>query len=329
MHSARRSLALVAATIAIAALPVRAATDKEFRAVRGTSGYRVAVNGPFKRVFGRLLLADDAFAVTQAAANALVVLPDSSEVALGPNTTVQIGAFNDAALPTPTTITLESGALRFDVRHPAGGRANYRFATTTSQIAVRGTIGLYASGPNGDVVSCLECANGDVVVTVGTQTFALTSGESLFISLTGVVTAAGGAAAATQAFTGTGLTTQASAATPFTASVGSSAAAAPAAIPASIIAPAAAAAGIGAAAIAGGNHGTPVVPTPLVTPAPPVTPAPIVTPAATPTPQPVATPTPQPVVTPAPTPRPTPVTTPTPSSGAGSATLTGLRRGHP
>jgi hypothetical protein len=309
MLGGRRSLALVAATIAIAALPVRAATDKELRAVRGTSGYRVAVGGPFQRVFGRMLLADDAFAVTQAAANALVVLPDSSEVALGPNTAVQVGAFNDATLPTPTTITLENGALRFDVRHPAGGRANYRFVTVTSQIAVRGTIGLYATGPNGDVVSCLECASGDVVVTVGAQTFALTSGETLFITLAGVVTATGGAAAATQAFTGTGLTTQANAATPFTASVGSSAAAATAAIPATIVVPAAAAAGIGAAAIASGNHNTNTSPvsTPLVTPAPIVTPA----------------------ATPAPTPRPTPVATPTPSSGTGNATLTGLRRAHP
>ncbi len=320
MLGGRRSLALIAATIAIAALPVRAATDKELRAVRGTSGYRVTVDAPFQRVFGRMPLADDAFAVTQAAANALVVLPDSSEVALGPNTSVKVGAFTDAAQTTPTTITLQNGALRFDVRHPAGARANYRFVTVTSQIAVRGTIGLYATGPNGDVVSCLECANGDVVVTVGTQTFALTSGESLFISLTGVVTAAGGAAAASQAFAGTGLTTQATAATPFSASLGSSAAAATAAIPASIIAPAAgaaAAAGIGAA-ITSGNHGTSPA-------APPVTPTP--QPVVTPTPQPVVTPTPQPVVTPTPAPRPT--ATPTPSSGAGSATLTGLPRRRP
>jgi hypothetical protein len=313
MLGGRRSLALIAATIAIAALPVGAATDKELRAVRGPSGYRVTLDAPFQRVFGRMPLADDAFAVTQAAANALVILPDSSEVALGPNTNVRVGAFNDATLPTPTTITLENGTLRFDVRHPAGGRANYRFTTTTSQIAVRGTIGLYATGPNGDVVSCLECANGDVVVTVGTQTFALTTGETLFISLAGAVTAAGGTAAVSQAFAGTGLTTQASAATPFTASIGSSAAASSAAIPASIIAPAAGAAaiGIGASAIANGNHGTGAVPAPLVTP----------------TPQPAVTPTPQPIVTP--TPHPAPVATPTPSSGTGNATLTGLPRRHP
>jgi len=311
MFGGRRSLALIAATIMIAALPVRAATDKELRAVRGPSGYRLTADGPFQRVVGRMVLADEAFAVTQSAANALVVLPDSSEVALGPNTNVKIGAFNDATLPTPTTITLENGTLHFDVRHPAGARANYRFATTTSQLAVRGTIGLYATGPNGDVISCLECAPGDAVVTVGTQTFALTSGESLFISLAGVVTAAGGAAAASQAFAGTGLTTQASAATPFTASVGSSAAAT-AAIPASIVAPAAGAAaavGIGAAAIASGSHSTSAVAAPT----------------APPTPQPTAAPTAQP--TPTPTARPT--ATPTPSSGAGSATLTGLSRRHP
>jgi len=299
MPRGRRSLAFIVATIVVASLPVRAATENELRAVRGTSGYRVAVDAPFHRVFGRISLADDTFAVTEDAANALVVLPDSSEIALGPNTDVRIGAFNDAAAPTPTTITLANGALRFDVRHPAGGRSNYRFVTTTSQIAVRGTIGLYATGPNGDVVSCLECANGDVVVTVGTQTFALTSGESLFISLSGVVTASGGAA--TQAFAGSGLTTQASAASPFTASVGSSAAAAGGAIPASVIGPAAGAAaiGIGAAAITSGNHGTPATPAPLLTP--------------------------QPVMTPIPT----PIVTPTPSSGTGSATLTGLPHRRP
>jgi len=308
MPSGRRSLALIAATIVIAALPVRAATDNELRAVRGTSGYRIAVDAPFHRVFGRMPLAGDALAITQAAANALVTLPDSSEVALGPNTTVRIGAFSDAAVSTPTTITLQNGALRFDVHHPAGARANYRFATPTSQIAVRGTIGLYATGPQGDVVSCLECANGDVVVTVGTQTFALTSGETLFISLTGVVTAAGGAAAATQAFAGTGLTTQATAATPFTASIGSSAVAGTAAIPASVLAPAAAgaaAAGIGAAAITSASHSTSPAAAPIVTP----------------TPSSNAAPTPQPVIT--------PVVTPTPSSGTGNATLTGLPRRRP
>jgi hypothetical protein len=297
MPRGRRSLALIAAAIVVATVPVRAADEKELRAVRGTSGYRATADTPFKRVFGRILLADDAFAVTQAAANALVVLPDSSEVALGPNTNVRIGAFNDAALPTPTTITLDSGTLRFDIRHPAGGRANYRFVTVTSQIAVRGTIGLYATGPNGDVISCLDCANGDVVVTVGTQTFALTTGESLFVSLAGVVTAAGGASAVTQAFAGTGLTTEASAATPFTASVGPGAAAASAPISSSIIVPAAGAAavgiGIGAAAISSGNHGSPSVPAPLVTPIP------------------------------------TPVVTPTPASGTGNATLTGLPRRRP
>jgi hypothetical protein len=305
MLGGRRSFALITTTLAIiiAALPVHAATDKELRAVRGTSGYRVADAAPFTRVFGHILLADEAIAETQAAANALVVLPDSSEVALAPSTSVRVGAFNDAASPTPTTITLENGALRFDVRHPAGGRANYRFATATSQIAVRGTIGLYASGPNGDVVSCLACANGDVVVTVGTHTFALTSGESLFISLSGVVTAAGGAAAVSQAFAGTGLTTEATAATPFTASIGTSAAASSAAIPSSVIAPAAGAAAIGiGAAIASGSHSAESTPAPIIMPTMP----PIVIPTATPMPMPTAT--------------------PTPSSGAGSATLTSVSR---
>ena len=271
MNNGLRLIALVAAATIVSATPAGADATKDLRAVRGTSGYRTSSTAPFTRVVGRIALNDDAFAVTQVASNALVVLPDSSEVALGQNTNVQIGAFNDATAATPTTVTLQNGALRFAVRHPAGAPSNYRFQTVTSQIAVRGTIGLYATGPNGDVVSCLQCDPGDVVVTVGTQTYTLVTGQTLTISLAGLVSTVAGQATVAQTFAGTGLTTDAAAATAFTPTIG---AAATAAVPASVypIAAGVVGAGAAAAAISNSTHSTSPVntigPIPMVTPTP-------------------------------------------------------------
>jgi len=294
----KRILALAAAAVVVAVLPARAAGESELRAVRGTTGYEMNADAPFTRVFGHIVLSDDAIAITRPASNALLVLPDSSEVALGANADVRVGAFRDATADTPTTLTLRSGALRFDVRHPAGGRSNYRFETTTSQIAVRGTIGLYATGPNGDVVSCLACTPGDVVVTVGAQTYTLVTGQTLTISLAGLVTMAATTAAA-QTFAGTGLATEANAATPFTGSIGVASAGA-AAVPAAVypVAGAAFAAGAAAAVTSANSSHAPAIATPQTAP----------------TTAPVTKPTP------------TPTQAPTPSVGNGNATLTGVAR---
>jgi hypothetical protein len=205
----RRPVSVAVAAALLVAAPAAAASDKQLVAVRGTSGYQPAVDAPFRRVVSRQLLADNNIAVTQAASNALVVLPDSSEVALGAATSVQVGAFNDPQSTTPTTVTLRGGALRFNVRHPDGARTNYVFTTATSQIAVRGTIALYKTSPDGDVISCLECAPGDAVVTVSGQAFPLVSGQTLFVSPTHAVTQSSDPSAPGQAFAGTGLATNA------------------------------------------------------------------------------------------------------------------------
>ncbi len=56
------------------------------------------------------------------------------------------------------TVTLNGGALRFDVRRSTGSRANYHFVATTSQLAIRGTVGLLSYVPGGDTtVVCLAC----------------------------------------------------------------------------------------------------------------------------------------------------------------------------
>jgi hypothetical protein len=226
MHLTRRWLSLVAVASLLTGTPVGAASDKELVAVRGISGYRAAPAADFRRVISRQVLADDNVAVTQAASNAFVVLPDSSEVALGAATSVQVGAFNNPLSVTPTTVTLRGGALRFNVKHPAGAAANYVFKTATSQIAVRGTIALYGTSANGDVISCLVCAPGDAVATVGERTFSLASGQTLFIAPDHTVNSTNGESAPAQAFAGTGLATSATSTIAFTAEVQAAAAAA-------------------------------------------------------------------------------------------------------
>jgi hypothetical protein len=205
----------IAATVAIVsiltAMPVGAAQDSKLRAVRGTVGYQTSSSAPFSRVFGSFIVADNDLAVTQAASNGLLQLADSSGVALGDNTTVQVGQITQAAsAAAPTTMTLVAGSVRFAIKHPAGGQSNYRFVTSTSQLAVRGTVGLYSTGPNGDVVTCLDCAPGDVTVTAGGNTTALLTGQTATISAAGVITvgatvAATVASSTTSAFAQAGL----------------------------------------------------------------------------------------------------------------------------
>lgn len=191
MSALRQLSGFLALALFATALPVGAASDSKLRMVRGTVGYQTTSAAPFTQVFGSLILTDDEFAVTRAASNGMLQLADSSEVALGENTTIQVGQITQAASATaPTTMTLVAGAVRFAIKHPAGQPANYRFVTATSQLAVRGTVGLLSTGASGDVVSCVECAEGDVSITAGGKTFALLSGQTATISIAGVVTIA-------------------------------------------------------------------------------------------------------------------------------------------
>jgi len=219
----RRILFAFVGASLIAAFPAGAQTaNKTLRAVRGSVGYTAGKDGEFKAVAAELVLPDNDFAITRAASNGLLVLPDSSQVALGENTSIQVGAFNDATSPTPTTLLLQNGTIRFAVRHPAGGRANYRFSTPTSQIAVRGTVALVQSTPtSGDIIACLACAQGDVLVTITStgRPIPLLTGQTLFVSLAGVVTVATTTETVLSSFRSAGLNTDASETTAFAAGV--------------------------------------------------------------------------------------------------------------
>ena len=188
----KRTLLAASFLALLAPLPVHAAADKSLQRQRGTVSYRDP-GGVEHSVAGQITLPDDARAQTGRASMALLTLPDSSVVSLGENTDVQVGAFNAASSNRPNEITLNGGALKFAVRHPQGGKSNYRFTTPTSQIAVRGTDGYLVVGPNGTQVVCTQCDPGDVQVTVlktGVVT-ALVTGQVLTVLNSGAAVTSG------------------------------------------------------------------------------------------------------------------------------------------
>jgi hypothetical protein len=200
-------VAALAVAIVIGALPHAsgAANSKQLQRVRGTIGWQTASTGTdFKAVFGKFDLPDDDFAVTRAQSAAVLAMPDSSLVSLGENTTVQVGAFNNAAAGPGSQITLNNGALRFDIRRPQGGVANYRFVTTTSAVGVRGTVGLLSFVNGVTTVGCLACAADSVTVTTATQTITLVTGQFVTVSAAGVITT-GALSAVAGTFTAAGV----------------------------------------------------------------------------------------------------------------------------
>ena len=164
-------------------MPLDAASgDKQLARVKGIVGYQAAPNAPFKAIFGRLDLPDDAVAVTQTGGQAVLRLKDSSEIDIGQNTTVQVGAFNAVDTGKQNEIVLQNGALHFNIRHPVGGQSNYKFTTATSQIAVRGTEGFLLSSASGTQVVCVACAAGDITVQTGGQVTSIVSGQTAVIA---------------------------------------------------------------------------------------------------------------------------------------------------
>ena len=194
LYSAVRTVAAgaLAATLVIAAVPhpTRAAGNSmQLQHVRGTIGYQAATDGTdFKPVFGKLDLPGEDFAVTRAQSAGVIAMPDSSLVSLGENTNVKVAAFENAAAGPGSTITVNGGALRFDIKRPQGGVANYRFVTTTSAVGVRGTVGLLSFVNGITTVGCLACAADSVTVTAGGQTVALATGQFITVSAAGVIT---------------------------------------------------------------------------------------------------------------------------------------------
>lgn len=180
LHS-RVKRVLVAACIATLVLPLAAsgATDKQLSRQKGTVTY-IDPGGVTHAVSGEVVVADQATAQTGRSSLALLSLPDSSEVSLGENTRIKVGAFNNAA-GAGTSITVNGGALRFAIRHPGGAKSNYQFVTPTSQIAVRGTEGYLVVGDRGTQLVCTKCEPGDVTILVGGVLSALVTGQVITV----------------------------------------------------------------------------------------------------------------------------------------------------
>jgi hypothetical protein len=108
--------------------PLRAAGDgdNQLARVAGTVQYQAGADPAYHAVFGKIDLSE-ALAVTLAQSRAQVILPDSSSIDVGATTRVRLGAFNAAATGNPNVVVLELGALHFNIRHPAGGRATIVF----------------------------------------------------------------------------------------------------------------------------------------------------------------------------------------------------------
>ena len=201
------------------AAPGWASDDTVLVRVLGGVGYTMGADQPYNAITGQQLLDDGYFAVTRAHAQGMLLLPDSSQVGLGANTTIQVSAFQRAPDGDGSIIALtrDGSAVRFNVKHPKGAHANYTFVTPSTNIAVRGTSGLIYTGGGHDIVVCLDCSAHTLIVkTAGGKTYELTTGQMLTVTSKGS-TRASTSDAALQMFAASGLTTSPGASMPVAA----------------------------------------------------------------------------------------------------------------
>ena len=147
-----RAAAAAALALLVAIVPAtsRAAADNVLTNIKGDVSFEH--DAATKKVFpsASIALAADDFAMTAAASQGRLTLPDSSRVTLGASTRVQLAFFDQADVATAKFVVYQ-GKTRFVVEHPQGAHANYTFVTPTTQIAVRGTEG--DIGVDGDALT--------------------------------------------------------------------------------------------------------------------------------------------------------------------------------
>ena len=155
------------------------------------------------------MLPDDAFAVTQAKSAALLTLPDSSDRRDRRRHRGASRAFQrwpGTAQGPGATITVNNGTLRFDIRRPSGGTANYRFVTPTSGArGARNDRPAFVSSAETRRSRCLVCAADSVTVSVGTSSFAVLTGQVVTVSATGAVVSGTLTSAVTSGFSSAGV----------------------------------------------------------------------------------------------------------------------------
>lgn len=242
--------------------------------VKGNVGTRSA-DGTFTKSTTAFILPDDANVATQEDSNGLVRLPDTSEIGLGPGTVMQVGASKGAS--APTVLTLKSGTVRFNLRHPGETRSTYIVKTPNLSIEVHGTVGLLSTGPKGDVLACLACDPNDVVVTVAGKPYQVVTDQTLVAPPAGPVVVAATVGKTLGDFGATGLATSAAATTAF--ATGGAGAGGGALILGGLgVLGLAAAAGGGGGKGGGGTSTTTIVNNPAPVPTPSPTPTPLTAP---------------------------------------------------
>ena len=190
---------LIAALLALAMLAFVAppATSAPYSnrldRLKGTVGFQEGDNGKLHAIFGHEELGDQDYAVTQDRSAALLNLPDSSIVALGQNTLVQVGAF-DAGVTGPGRLVdvaedifrtdLDAGYITVLVEMIAGAssppglgpevsdriRPWREFARTTIETAVAGS-------PMGSVLPAGDVAHAVVALYLGLEMLSHLDGD--------------------------------------------------------------------------------------------------------------------------------------------------------
>lgn len=171
-------------TALFAMLPIVASpadTDKTLQNVKGTVTYGVdkSPKTPLA-VKANATLNNNDYASTGAESLATITLPDSSQIEMASNSSVQMVSFNQTDIATARFVVV--GKMRFTVNHPQGAKADYQFSTATGQIAVRGTVGDIAANPSGLQVNVYALSNPTLpvqVTLVNGQVFTLAAGQSL------------------------------------------------------------------------------------------------------------------------------------------------------
>jgi hypothetical protein len=179
-----RSLVLSAAALVFAATlcayPASAANDKTLQNMKGSVTFGAPSPHNALAPKSTVTLNDGDTAATGSESLATIGLPDSSQVLVGSNSSVQLSSFNTSDITRAHFVTV--GKVRFVVQHPAGAKADYTFQTATGSVAVRGTEGDIDAEPNSLTVNVYEVCDPSTPVTVTTsngQTFQLVAGQSL------------------------------------------------------------------------------------------------------------------------------------------------------
>lgn len=183
--------------------------DVALRWQSGTVLYQTTPTARLEHVTDRRIVAHDSLVSTGPSSTGVLVYPEKSHVALGQNTTVQVGEFHRKGAHTSTAVRIPptGGSVRFDVRHEDKGESDFVFTTSLAEVTVRGTSALLSDGINGDTIMCLVCEAGDVVARLRGRDYALLSGETMRISPAGRVTIGRTTDEIVQTFADTGLST--------------------------------------------------------------------------------------------------------------------------